>query len=215
VGPDNLRASAKTRPHLLVTHTADFACLGGSLDGRCSACAHEAVIGDTAGSTLDGVSAGAWIGIFVVAGVAIGFVLLWRRQRQEASLKEWITDQPVLFTTRALVRIRASGAEGFGWRTVRSRGRARLVVHGGGIEVTIGRGDGFISGNSMRASDATMWRDRIGWGGSFIRKRDCVRLHGFNGRTTSDWAVTPRETSLDEVWQALLAVGVTPAGPTG
>jgi hypothetical protein len=160
------------------------------------------------------VSAGAWIAIVVVVGVAIAVVLLLRRQRQEASLKEWITDQPVLFATRALVRIRASGADGFGWRTMKSRGRARLVVHGGGIEVTIGRGDGFISGNLMRVSDATMWRDRIGWGGSFIRKRDCIRLHGFNGRTTSDWAVTPRETSLDEVWQALLVVGVTPAGAT-
>ena len=171
---------------------------------------------DPVGSTLFGMSAGAWIAIVVVAGVAIAVVLLLRRQRQEASLKEWIADQPVLFATRALVRIRASGAEGFGWRTLNSRGGARLVIHGGGIEVTIGRGDGFISGNLMRASDATMWRDRIGWGGSFVRKRDCIRLHGFNGRIASEWAVTPWEASLDEVWQALLAVGVTPGdGVTG
>jgi hypothetical protein len=160
------------------------------------------------------VSAGAWFAIVVFAGVAIAVVLLLRRQRQEASLKDWITDQPVQFSTMALVRIRASGAQGFGWRTLRSPRRTRLVVHEGGIEATIGRGDGFISGNFMRTSDATMWRDRVGWGGFSIGKRDCIRLHGFDGRTTTDWAVTPRGTSLDDVWQVLLTVGVTPAGPT-
>jgi hypothetical protein len=159
------------------------------------------------------MSAGAWIAIVVVAGVAIAVVLLLRRQRQEQPLRDSITAQPVRFATSALVRIRASGAVGFGWRTFKGRGRARLVVHAGGIEATIGRGDRFISGNFMRASDATMWRDRMGWGGSFIGKRDCIRLQGFDGRTTADWAVTPRDTPLDEVWQALLAVGVTPAGP--
>ena len=93
---------------------------------------------------------------------------------------------------------------------MKSPAGARLVVHGGGIEVTIGRGDGLISGNVMRVSDATMWRDRVGCGGSFLGKRDCIRLQGFDGRVTRDWAVTPRGASNSEVWDALLAVGVTP-----
>jgi hypothetical protein len=126
-------------------------------------------------------------------------------------MKDWISHQPVLFDTGALVKIRAFGSDGFGWGTLKSPGGARLVIHGGGIEATIGVGDGLLAGNSMRSSDATMWRDRVGWGGTFIGKSDCIRLHGFDGRTTRDWAVTPRGTSIDEVWQALLAVGVTAA----
>jgi hypothetical protein len=163
---------------------------------------------------LQGVSGTTWFALVVLAVFAVALVSLLRRQRQEAPLNELIRGQPVVLTTAALVRMRASGAEGFGWVTLKSPRGARLVVHGGGIEATIGRADGLISGNFMRASDATMWRDRVGWAGTFIGKRDCIRLHGFDSRTMRDWAVSPRGTSIDEVWQALLAVGVTPTEPS-
>ena len=86
-------------------------------------------------------------------------------------------------------------------------------MHGGGIEATIGAGDGLFSGNVIRSSDATMWRDRAGWGGSSLARRDCIRLQGFNGHSTTEFLVTPRGASIEDVWQALLTVGVKPGGP--
>jgi hypothetical protein len=160
------------------------------------------------------VSGSTWFAIIVFALFAISVGSLLRRRRQETPLKELIRDQAVVLTTAALIRMRASGVEGFGWVTMKGPGGAQLVVHGGGIEATIGRADGLISGNFMRASDATMWRDRVGWGGTFIGERDCIRLHGFDSRRIRDWAVSPQGTSIDEVWQALLAVGVTPTEPS-
>jgi hypothetical protein len=152
------------------------------------------------------MSGGAWFSVFVLAGLALGFGLEVRRRRQETPLRNWIAAQPVVFETRALVRIRASGLEGLGWGTLKSPLGARLIVHMGGIEATIGSANVLIAGHFMRASDATMWRDRFGM-------RECIRLHGFDGRGARDWAVTPRGSSIEEVWQALLGVGVNTSDP--
>jgi hypothetical protein len=153
------------------------------------------------------MSGAAWFSVVVLAGLALSFGLLARRRRQEAPFRDWIAEQPVVFETRALVRIRASGIEGSGWATLKSPAGARLIVHTGGLEASIGAANILVSGNFMRTSDATMWTDRIG-------RRECIRLHGFDGRRAHrDWAVTPREASIEEVWQALLGVGVTPSNP--
>lgn len=149
----------------------------------------------------------------VLTGLAFAFGLQVRRRRQEAPLRDWIAGQPVIFETRALVRILASGLEGSGWVTLKSPAGARLVVHMGGLEASIGSANVLVSGNFMRTSDATMWRDRLGWQGTAVGRRECIRLHGFDGRRVRDWAVFPRGSSIEEVWQALLGAGVKPANP--
>ena len=155
-------------------------------------------------STFRRMSGGMWFSVVVLAGLALAFGLQVRRRRQEAPLRDWIAEQPVVFETQALVRIRASGLEGSGWGTLKSPTGARLVVHIGGLEASIGSANVLVSGNFMRTSDAVMWRDRFG-------RRECIRLHGFDGRRARDWAVTPRGSSIEEAWQALLGVGVKPS----
>jgi hypothetical protein len=157
-----------------------------------------------------------WSALFAVAVltvIALAFGLQVRRRRQEAPLRDWIAGQPVVFETRALVRILASGLEGSGWVTLKNPARARLVVHMGGLEASIGSANVLVSGNFMRTSDATMWRDRLGWQGTALGRQECIRLHGFDGHRARDWAVTPRGSSIEEVWQALLGVGVKPSNP--
>jgi hypothetical protein len=159
------------------------------------------------------MSAGNWFSVVVLALLALSFGLLARRKRQEAPLRDWIAEQPVVFETRALVRIRASGLEGSGWGTLKSPAGARLIVHMGGLEASIGSANVLVSGNFMRTSDATMCRDRVGWAGTAIGRQECIRLHGFDGRRARDWAVTPRGSSIEAVWQLLLGVGVKPSNP--
>jgi hypothetical protein len=157
------------------------------------------------------MSGGAWFSVVVLAVLVLAFTLQARRRRQEAPLRTWITGQPVVFETRALVRIRASGLDGSGWGTLKSPMGARLVVHVGGLEASIGSGNAFVAGNFMSTSDATMWRDQVGWAGTAIGRQERIRLHGFDGRRARDWAVIPRGCSIEEVWQALLGVGVKPS----
>jgi hypothetical protein len=159
--------------------------------------------------TLQQVLPGLLFTIVVVAVFIVVIVRLVFRQSREAPLAKLIKDQPVTFSTSALVRIRSTDKAG-GWGTLKGAGGARLLIRPGGLEVTVGLGDGFASGRFLRSSDASMWRDRVGWAGSPMGERESIRLGGFDGRTTRDWAITPREASLDEVWQALLDAGVTP-----
>ena len=153
-------------------------------------------------STFRRMSGGEWFPVVVAAGLALSIGFEVRARRQEAPLRNWIAGQPVVFETRALVRILASGLEGSGWVTLKSPAGARLIVHTGGLEATIASAHVLAEGHFMRTSDATMWIDQF-----------CIRLHGFTGRGTRDWAVTPRGSSIEEVWQALLGVGVTPSNP--
>ena len=156
------------------------------------------------------MSVGGWIAIGVVVLMALALGNLVIRRRREAPTRSWISGQPVLFSTTALVRIRASGAEGRGWRALKSRAGTRLVVHSGGLEAT-GTANGFSSGTQMLSEGTTMWRDQVGWDGSPVGKSDCIRLHGSDGVRIRDWAVTPKDASVDELWDALDEAGVTPS----
>jgi hypothetical protein len=148
------------------------------------------------------MSWGEWFPVVVGAGLALGIGFEVRARRQEAPLRTRIAGQPVVFETRALMRIRASWPEGSGWVTLKSPAGARLIVHTGGLEATIASAHVLAEGHFMRTSDATMWIDQFG-----------IRLHGFTGRGIRDWAVTPRGSSIEEVWQALLGAGVNTSDP--
>lgn len=159
-----------------------------------------------------------WGLVFSVVVIALLLFVVGRlawRQHREAPLAHSIEDEAIVFSTAALIRIRSSSKlDGTGWGTLKGPAGAQLVIHVNGLQATIGRtGDGLLSGNFMRSSDATMWREQIGWGGTSVGERDCIRLHGFDGHGTRDWAVTPRGASVDDVWKALLDAGVTPSDP--
>ena len=51
-----------------------------------------------------------------------------------------------------------------------------------------------------------MWHDRIGWAGTPLGRKDCIRLR-FDGPI--ELALTP-DSGVEEAWQALVNAGVRP-----
>jgi hypothetical protein len=81
----------------------------------------------------------------------------------------------------------------------------------GGIEATIGAADSLVSGNTMLTEGATMRRERLPALPIVAGNHDCIRLMGNDGTGPREWKVSPRDTSIDELWAELLAAGVTPS----
>ncbi|HEY0870922.1 MAG TPA: hypothetical protein VGD55_11030, partial [Acidothermaceae bacterium] len=119
--------------------------------------------------------------------------------------------QPVLFTARAVILVHARGVQGYGWGALTGAGWPQLVVHVGGIEATIGPFDGLVSGNTMLTEGASMRLDRLSAFPIVAGSRDCIRLVGNDGTGAREWKVSPRSSSIDELWTQLLAAGVTPS----
>jgi hypothetical protein len=157
------------------------------------------------------VTAGFLFTMVVFAFMAVAIVLLVRRQRREAPTHDWVRDQPVLFEASAAILIHARGMEGSGWGALKGAGWPRLVVHLGGIEATIGPFDGLVSGNAMLTAGATMRRDRLPAFPIVAGNHDCISLMGNDGTGPREWKVSPRDTSIDELWEQLLAAGVSPS----
>jgi hypothetical protein len=146
-----------------------------------------------------------WVALAVV--VVTGNILLRRRERPTRDL---VHGQPVVFATRAAVLIHARGAGSAGWHALKGAGWPQLVVHSGGLEVTIGAFDGLIGRNTMLIEGTTMRRDRLGAWPLVGGNHDCIRLCGNDGTGPREWRVSPRGTPIDEMWAQLVAAGVTP-----
>jgi hypothetical protein len=145
----------------------------------------------------------------VVAVAALSGIVV--RRRRDSPTRSLIHGQPVIFATRAAVLIHARGTEGSGWGSLKGAGWPELLVHSGGLEVTIGAFDGLISGNTMLIEGATMRRERLSAWPLVAGNRECIRLLGTDGTgRPREWKVSPRGTPIDEVWVQLVAAGVTP-----
>lgn len=153
---------------------------------------------------------GSWLLVVVVVLVVVALAALVLRQRRESPTRVWVREQPVLFKTRAAILIHARGMQGNGWGTLKGAGWPQLVVHLGGLEATIGAFDGLVSGNTMLTEGTTMRRERLSGFPIVAGNRDCIRLVGNDGTGPREWKVSPRDTSIDELWAQLLAAGVTP-----
>jgi hypothetical protein len=155
-----------------------------------------------------------WFVIVVGALAVVVFTGNELRRRREAPTRELVHAQPVMFATKAAVLIRARGGlEGNHWGVMKKgTGWPELVVHSGGLEVTIGAFDGMIGGNNtMLIEGATMRRDRLGVWPLVSGNRDSIRICGNDGTGgLREWKVSPRGTPIDEVWTQLVAAGVTP-----
>jgi len=156
------------------------------------------------------VTASLWFLIVVVALIAVSIGSLVRRQRQESPTRDWVREQPVMFEARAAILIHARGMQGNGWGALKGAGWPRLVIRQGGIEATIAPFDGLVSGNAMLTEGATMRRDRLPSIPVVAGSHDCIWLMGNDGTGFREWKVSPRDTSVDELWAQLLAAGVTP-----
>jgi len=116
-------------------------------------------------------------------------------------------EQPILYTGRAFVRSRRRGSTWVSLNNNRNRG-AVLIVRRESVEVVASQGMLLESRDILiSAPNATMSLDKIGWAGSPIDKKECIRIVGHTGRRRMELAVTP-DTGLQEAWQALLDAGV-------
>jgi hypothetical protein len=151
-----------------------------------------------------------WFLIVWAVLVAAALISLVVRRRRQGPTRDLVHRQPVIFATRAAVLVHARGMEGNGWAALKGAGWPQLVVHSGGLEVTIGAFDGLISGNTMQIDGATMRRERLGAWPLVAGNHDCIRIWGSDGTGPREWKVSPRGTPIDEVWAQLLAAGVNP-----
>jgi hypothetical protein len=137
-------------------------------------------------------------------------IRLQLRENRNAPLKQWVRSQPITFSGRALVRKRANG--GVGWVDLKSLSGVRLLVREQGIEVSLAPPMDRIMSTAeyLRADEATMWRDSIGWSGSPIARRDCIRLDGTDVNGKIELAISPVDVSMDDAWNALVRAGVIP-----
>ena len=156
------------------------------------------------------MTSGTWFLIAWVVLVVVALTSFAKRRRRESPTRALVHEQPVIFATRAAVLIRARGTEGNGWGSLKRPGWPELLVHSGGLEVTIGAFDGLVSGNTMLIEGASMRRERLSAWPLVAGNRECIRLWGTDGTGPREWKVSPRGTPIDDVWSHLVAAGVTP-----
>ena len=156
------------------------------------------------------MTSGAWFVTAWAVLMAVALTSFAVRRRRQAPTRELVHGQPVIFATRATVLIHARGTEGNGWAAPKGIAWPELVVHPGGLEVTIGAFDGLLSGNTMLIEGATMRRERRPAWPLVAGNRECITLWGNDGTGPREWKVSPRGTPIDEVWAQLVAAGVTP-----
>jgi hypothetical protein len=131
------------------------------------------------------------------------------RTRRTAELKAWARNQPVAYESRAFVRARRRANTWVSWNA-RLGGGPRLVVRGSAIEVSAPQGKMLEFRTIVfRAADATMRRDRVGWAGGPIGRKDCIHIHVPRGRSWVDLAVSPAD-GIEEARDALCHAGVQP-----
>ena len=95
----------------------------------------------------------------------------------------------------------------------------KLAVWDGDFEVSAPQGMLLESRHFIiRSKDAVMWLGRVGWAGTLVNRKDCIRVAASDKRGRRiEFALSPEE-GLQRAWQALADSGVTPraegnAGP--
>ena len=150
---------------------------------------------------------GAALLVLVVGVTARQLAAIRNRQSRNHALAAWVQGQPESLSSRTFVR------EPFPcrWTSWSSRysGGPVLSVRGDGIQVLAGQG--MILESRTLYFDAAlsmMWQDTVGWAGTPIARKACIRLVSGEGRLRIDVALTP-EVGIEEAWLALRKAGVT------
>jgi hypothetical protein len=153
-----------------------------------------------------------WLAFFLVATtvivVGVNLAHITIRRSHNKPIKVWVQSQPVTFTTRALVRERRLG----GWVDWSNSlgGGPTMTIRARGIEVSAPQGMVLESRSVfISAEKATMSIDSVGWAGTPVGRRKCVRLLGHDPGCAVDLAISP-DADFDEAWQALIDAGVQP-----
>jgi hypothetical protein len=116
----------------------------------------------------------------------------------------------VIYSGRTLVRARRRFNT---WETWNNRlgGGPVLVVRPGSFEVSAPQGMMLNSRDLVIQSiGARMWLDKVGWAGTPLGSKACIRVAGRDQRSRRvELALSPRD-GLNNAWQALLSSGVAP-----
>lgn len=90
----------------------------------------------------------------------------------------------------------------------------QLVVHTHGIEISAPRGMMLESRTLfLDARKATMWVDEVGFGGTPLHRKKCIRLVGGTPQDAQIEVALSPDTDFDQTWQALIDAGVRPKTP--
>ena len=130
--------------------------------------------------------------IVVVVGSLIGVGRLQLRERHNNPMKAWVRSQSPTFSTKALVRQRASGGNGLGWGTYKSPAGSQLIIRGEGIglprsPIRLDKHTGSFFGGA----ETTMWIDHVGFAGTSVGSTECIRLFGRDLNGKVDLAIRP------------------------
>jgi hypothetical protein len=123
-------------------------------------------------------------------------------------------EEQVIYRGRTFVRARRPGNSWASWNNNFGGGPV-LVVRAGSFEVSAPQGMILESRDLIiQSSDATMWLDKVGWAGTPIDRKECIRVAGRDqkGRRV-ELALTPVD-GLQQAWQAFLNAGVIPRDGT-
>jgi hypothetical protein len=143
--------------------------------------------------------------VIVVVGTIVTLTRIEIRKNRNKPVKVWVQGQPVTYAVRALVRERRLGAW-VDW-SYRLGGGPQLLVRTRGIEISASQGMVLESrAVFLTAEKASMTVDLVGWAGTPLGKRECIRLRGHEGCGV-DLAISP-DMGIDQAWQALIDAGV-------
>ena len=154
------------------------------------------------------MSGAAIFSFLVIALLSYTLIHTRVRQRRNRELDAWVQNQPVIYDCAVLVRqCKHPGGNWVDWS--RSLGGGpRLLVRSGAIEVRAPRGMILDSRDiCLRAGTARMWRDEVGWAGTALGRRECIRLVGRDETAEVELALSPL-SDFEEVWAALRLAGI-------
>ena len=153
-----------------------------------------------------------WFAVLLVALVVVvtpvRLISIHRQQKSNHAIADWVHSQPVTFSSRTFVRRRFP----LRWTQCAYRygGGPVVSVHTSGIEVSAPQGMMLDSRTIyFRASESRMWIDSVGWAGTPLGRRECIRLCAGEQRSAVDLALYP-DAGIEQTWRALLTAGVVP-----
>jgi hypothetical protein len=153
-----------------------------------------------------------WLAALLVALVVVltttQLISIHRRQQRNHAMADWVRSQPVTFSSRTFVR-RRYPLRWTQW-AYRYGGGPVVSVHTRGIEVSAPQGMQLDSRTVyFKGDESRMWVDHVGWAGTPLGRRECIRLcAGGHGRAV-DLALYP-DAGIEQTWKALVAAGVVP-----
>jgi len=152
-----------------------------------------------------------WYAVVLVAVVVVytpvSLINIYRRQKRNHAIADWVHSQPMTFSSRTFVRRHFP----FRWTqwAYKYGGGPVVSVHTCGIEVSAPQGMMLDSRTVyFRADETRMWIDKVGWAGTPLDRKECIRLRAGEGGDTVDLALYP-DAGIEPTWQAFLSAGVT------